>query len=145
MRYQEAEERPKLLEELGHRLRYYATIAGEFRNQVSSFRVLYFYHMVFCWGSSAGRGFKLAFRWAAIYCYRSLHVSQYSKNLTQCVVSLVAWFFWMFSGQKRHYYKEWGLECGLILDLLKANLTSFRNVFFFQFFREQELCHGEKH
>ncbi|XP_010147010.1 PREDICTED: heat shock protein 105 kDa isoform X1 [Eurypyga helias] len=33
MRYQEAEERPKLLEELGHRLRYYATIAGEFRNK----------------------------------------------------------------------------------------------------------------
>ncbi|KAM6438976.1 heat shock protein 105 kDa isoform 2-T2 [Rhynochetos jubatus] len=33
MRYQEAEERPKLLEELGHRLQYYATIAGEFRNQ----------------------------------------------------------------------------------------------------------------
>ncbi|XP_076220412.1 heat shock protein 105 kDa isoform X2 [Aptenodytes patagonicus] len=32
MRYQEAEERPKLLEELGHRLQYYATIAGEFRN-----------------------------------------------------------------------------------------------------------------
>ncbi|XP_059681620.1 heat shock protein 105 kDa isoform X3 [Gavia stellata] len=33
MRYQEAEERPKLLEELGHRLQYYATIAGEFRNK----------------------------------------------------------------------------------------------------------------
>ncbi|XP_010129881.1 PREDICTED: heat shock protein 105 kDa isoform X2 [Buceros rhinoceros silvestris] len=33
MRYQEAEERPKLLEELGCRLQYYATIAGEFRNQ----------------------------------------------------------------------------------------------------------------
>ncbi|XP_009875097.1 PREDICTED: heat shock protein 105 kDa isoform X2 [Apaloderma vittatum] len=33
MRYQEAEERPKLLEELGHRLQYYATIAGEFRNR----------------------------------------------------------------------------------------------------------------
>uniref|UniRef100_A0A8B9MPV6 Heat shock protein 105 kDa n=1 Tax=Accipiter nisus TaxID=211598 RepID=A0A8B9MPV6_9AVES len=32
-RYQEAEERPKLLEELGHRLQYYATIAGEFRNK----------------------------------------------------------------------------------------------------------------
>lgn len=33
MRYQEAEERPKLLEELGHRLQYYAAIAGEFRNK----------------------------------------------------------------------------------------------------------------
>ncbi|XP_064028768.1 heat shock protein 105 kDa isoform X2 [Pogoniulus pusillus] len=33
MRYQEAEERPKLLEELRHRLQYYAAIAGEFRNQ----------------------------------------------------------------------------------------------------------------
>uniref|UniRef100_A0A8B9V4T4 Heat shock protein 105 kDa n=1 Tax=Anas zonorhyncha TaxID=75864 RepID=A0A8B9V4T4_9AVES len=33
MRYQEAEERPKVLEELGHRLQYYATIAGEFRNK----------------------------------------------------------------------------------------------------------------
>ncbi|XP_030311319.1 heat shock protein 105 kDa isoform X2 [Calypte anna] len=33
MRYQEAEERPKLLEELGHRLQYYATIAGEFRKK----------------------------------------------------------------------------------------------------------------
>uniref|UniRef100_A0A8C3JUI2 Heat shock protein 105 kDa n=1 Tax=Calidris pygmaea TaxID=425635 RepID=A0A8C3JUI2_9CHAR len=33
MRYQEAEERPKLFEELGHRLQYYATIAGEFRNK----------------------------------------------------------------------------------------------------------------
>uniref|UniRef100_A0A8D0EXC6 Heat shock protein 105 kDa n=1 Tax=Strix occidentalis caurina TaxID=311401 RepID=A0A8D0EXC6_STROC len=33
MRYQEAEERPKLLEELEHRLQYYATIAGEFRNK----------------------------------------------------------------------------------------------------------------
>ncbi|XP_071660761.1 heat shock protein 105 kDa isoform X2 [Patagioenas fasciata] len=33
MRYQEAEERPKLLEELGHRLQYYGTIAGEFRNK----------------------------------------------------------------------------------------------------------------
>ncbi|XP_027507227.1 heat shock protein 105 kDa isoform X2 [Corapipo altera] len=33
MRYQEAEERPKLLEELGHRLQYYATITGEFRNK----------------------------------------------------------------------------------------------------------------
>ncbi|XP_068277044.1 heat shock protein 105 kDa isoform X2 [Nyctibius grandis] len=33
MRYQEAEERPRLLEELGHRLQYYATIAGEFRNK----------------------------------------------------------------------------------------------------------------
>ncbi|KAM4790251.1 heat shock protein 105 kDa isoform 1-T1 [Cyanocitta cristata] len=33
MRYQEAEERPRLLQELGHRLQYYATIAGEFRNK----------------------------------------------------------------------------------------------------------------
>ncbi|XP_059694808.1 heat shock protein 105 kDa isoform X2 [Haemorhous mexicanus] len=33
MRFQEAEERPKLLQELGHRLQYYATIAGEFRNK----------------------------------------------------------------------------------------------------------------
>ncbi|XP_054020484.1 heat shock protein 105 kDa isoform X2 [Dryobates pubescens] len=33
MRYQEAEERPKLLEELRHRLQYYAAIAGEFRNK----------------------------------------------------------------------------------------------------------------
>uniref|UniRef100_A0A8C0ELZ3 Heat shock protein 105 kDa n=1 Tax=Bubo bubo TaxID=30461 RepID=A0A8C0ELZ3_BUBBB len=33
MRYQEAEERPKLLEELEYRLQYYATIAGEFRNK----------------------------------------------------------------------------------------------------------------
>ncbi|XP_065586294.1 heat shock protein 105 kDa isoform X2 [Cyrtonyx montezumae] len=33
MRYQEAEERPKLLEELGHRLQFYAAIAGEFRNK----------------------------------------------------------------------------------------------------------------
>nr|XP_009936440.1 PREDICTED: heat shock protein 105 kDa isoform X2 [Opisthocomus hoazin] len=33
MRYQEAEERPKLLEELGRRLQYYAMIAGEFRNK----------------------------------------------------------------------------------------------------------------
>ncbi|NXK56511.1 HS105 protein, partial [Chauna torquata] len=33
MRYQESEERTKLLEELGHRLQYYATIAGEFRNK----------------------------------------------------------------------------------------------------------------
>ncbi|XP_062423135.1 heat shock protein 105 kDa isoform X2 [Rhea pennata] len=33
MRYQEAEERPRLLEELGRRLQYYATIAGEFRNK----------------------------------------------------------------------------------------------------------------
>ncbi|NXS10517.1 HS105 protein, partial [Neodrepanis coruscans] len=33
MRYQEAEERPRLLEELGHRLQYYATIAREFRNK----------------------------------------------------------------------------------------------------------------
>ncbi|XP_025964663.1 heat shock protein 105 kDa isoform X2 [Dromaius novaehollandiae] len=33
MRYQEAEERPRLLGELGHRLQYYATIAGEFRNK----------------------------------------------------------------------------------------------------------------
>ncbi|XP_015707503.1 heat shock protein 105 kDa isoform X2 [Coturnix japonica] len=33
MRYHEAEERPKLLEELGHRLQYYAAIAGEFRNK----------------------------------------------------------------------------------------------------------------
>ncbi|XP_054246718.1 heat shock protein 105 kDa isoform X2 [Indicator indicator] len=33
MRYQEAEERPKLLEELRHRLQYYIAIAGEFRNK----------------------------------------------------------------------------------------------------------------
>ncbi|XP_068037266.1 heat shock protein 105 kDa isoform X3 [Anomalospiza imberbis] len=33
MRYQEAEERPRLLQELGHRLQYYATITGEFRNK----------------------------------------------------------------------------------------------------------------
>ncbi|XP_057241904.1 heat shock protein 105 kDa isoform X2 [Malurus melanocephalus] len=33
MRYQEAEKRPRLLQELGHRLQYYATIAGEFRNK----------------------------------------------------------------------------------------------------------------
>uniref|UniRef100_A0A8C9N2M7 Heat shock protein 105 kDa n=1 Tax=Serinus canaria TaxID=9135 RepID=A0A8C9N2M7_SERCA len=33
MRFQEAEERPKLLQELGHRLQYYATIAGEFKNK----------------------------------------------------------------------------------------------------------------
>ncbi|XP_038000896.1 heat shock protein 105 kDa isoform X2 [Motacilla alba alba] len=33
MRFQEAEERPRLLQELGHRLQYYATIAGEFRNK----------------------------------------------------------------------------------------------------------------
>ncbi|XP_021234033.1 heat shock protein 105 kDa isoform X2 [Numida meleagris] len=33
MRYQEAEERPRLLEELGHRLQYYAAIAGEFSNK----------------------------------------------------------------------------------------------------------------
>uniref|UniRef100_A0A8B9PL08 Heat shock protein 105 kDa n=1 Tax=Apteryx owenii TaxID=8824 RepID=A0A8B9PL08_APTOW len=33
MRYQEAEERPRLLEELGRRLQYYATVAGEFRNK----------------------------------------------------------------------------------------------------------------
>ncbi|NXD12271.1 HS105 protein, partial [Nothocercus nigrocapillus] len=33
MRYQEAEERPRLFEELGHRLQYYATVAGEFRNK----------------------------------------------------------------------------------------------------------------
>lgn len=38
MRYQEAEERPKLLEELGHRLQYYAAIAGEFRNKVSGIK-----------------------------------------------------------------------------------------------------------
>lgn len=31
----------------------------------------------------------------------------------------------MFSGQKGHFYKEWGLDCGLILDLLKAHLTGF--------------------
>lgn len=41
MRYQEAEERPRLLQELGHRLQYYATIAGEFRNKVSG---LFFNH-----------------------------------------------------------------------------------------------------
>lgn len=46
MRYQEAEERPKLLEELGHRLQYYATIAGEFRNKVSGLKVPFFYHSV---------------------------------------------------------------------------------------------------
>lgn len=42
MRYQEAEERPKLLEELGHRLQYYATIAGEFRKKVSGLKVSFF-------------------------------------------------------------------------------------------------------
>lgn len=42
MRYQEAEERPKLLEELGHRLQYYATVAGEFRKKVSGLKVSYF-------------------------------------------------------------------------------------------------------
>lgn len=33
MHYQEAEEQPRQEQELGHRLRYYATIAGEFRNK----------------------------------------------------------------------------------------------------------------
>jgi len=87
MRYQEAEERPKLLEELGRRLQYYAMIAGEFRNKVSGLKVPFFYHIMFYWGSPAGRGFKLAFRWAAIYCYighklNTGNVSQYSKSLT---------------------------------------------------------------
>jgi len=47
MRYQEAEERPKLLEELGRRLQYYAMIAGEFRNKVSGLKVPFFYHIMF--------------------------------------------------------------------------------------------------
>lgn len=37
MRYQEAEERPRILEELGRKLQSYATIAGEYRNKVSNF------------------------------------------------------------------------------------------------------------
>lgn len=60
MRYQEAEERPKVLEELGHRLQYYATIAGEFRNKVCGLEVPSFYHIGSHWGPPAGRGFTFS-------------------------------------------------------------------------------------
>lgn len=37
MRFQEAEERPKMFEELGQRLQHYAKIAADFRDNVSLF------------------------------------------------------------------------------------------------------------
>lgn len=36
VRFQEAEERPKALEELGQRLQHYAKIAGDFRGKVGT-------------------------------------------------------------------------------------------------------------
>lgn len=36
VRFQEAEERPKLLEELGQRLQHYAKIAADFRGKVGA-------------------------------------------------------------------------------------------------------------
>lgn len=67
MRFQEAEERPKLLQELGHRLQYYATIAGEFRNKVSGL----FLTTVLQWGSLAG-GLQMHFQMSCeLLLYRS--------------------------------------------------------------------------